>query len=911
VQSAEINRRFLAFFEARGHTVEPSASLILDDPTLLLVNAGMVPFEPYFLGREPAPYPRATSIQKCARTPDIDEVGNTTRHNTFFQMAGNFSFGDYFKDGAIPLAWELLTSSVEEGGFGFNPDRLWATVYLDDDEAARIWTDVVGLPAERVQRRGKADNYWSMGVPGPCGPNSEIYYDRGPSYGTEGGPVVDEERYLEVWNLVFMQYERGAGSGKEDWPILGELPAKNVDTGMGVERMATILQGVDNVYETDLLRPILDRAATLAGASYGESHDTDVRLRVVADHTRTAVMLVGDGVMPSNEGRGYVLRRLLRRVVRSMRLLSAEGAEAPGGHSAEQSSLGELAAAARDCMSPSYPEVGRDFARIEATILAEEESFGATLRAGSARFDEAASSARSAGRRQITGGEAFTLHDTYGFPVELTLEMAAEQGLSVDEKGFARLMTEQRDRAKADAAAKKTGHVDVAVYRSLLDEAGPSTFTGYSAVAGEATVRGLLVGGAPARAAGEGAAVEVVLDRTPFYAEAGGQLADQGMIRLADGTVLEVDDVQRPVGDLIVHRARVVSGEAVVGEAAETSVEVERRRAISRAHTATHLVHRAVRGALGEQAAQAGSLNAPGRLRFDFSAPGAVPQSVLADVEEEVNAVLSGDLPVRAFVTSQDEARRIGALALFGEKYGDQVRVVEVGDYARELCGGTHVARSGQLGLVKLLGESSIGAGTRRVEALVGMDAFRFLAREHLLVTQLADAMKARPEELSQRVEESLSRLRAAERELERLRAGAVLAEAPRLATAAGNEGTAAMVTHRAPDGTVGDDLRKLALDVRGRLEPSRPAVVAVAAADGTTGAAGGDGRASMVVAVNEAGRTAGLAAGALVKTAAGVLGGGGGGRDDVAQGGGGRADAIDDAFAALRREVAVRASTH
>jgi alanyl-tRNA synthetase len=888
MKSAEIRSRFLRFFERNGHTVVPSASLIADDPTLLLVNAGMVPFKPYFLGQAPPPYPRAASVQKVVRTVDIDIVGTTTRHLSFFQMNGNFSFGDYFKEGAIPLAWELLTTSVDAGGYGFAPDRLWATVYQDDDEAFDIWTRVVGLPPERVQRRGLEDNYWHMGVPGPGGPCSEIYFDRGPGHGRDGGPIADEERYLEVWNLVFMQDDLAEVRSKVDFDIAGGLPAKNIDTGMGLDRMALLLQGVDNVFETDLLRPLIDHASDITGARYGADEKSDVRLRVVADHTRTTTMLIADGVVPGNEGRGYVLRRMLRRVVRNLRLLGSDRA-----------ALTELVATTCTAMGESYPELLSDQVRIEAVAAQEEEAFLTTLRTGSTLFDKAVAEVRGRGEAHLPGAEAFALHDTYGFPIDLTLEMAREQGLSVDEAGFRRLMDEQRQRAKRDAQERKTGHADVSVYRTLLDSAGGSTFTGYLEVESEAVVRGLLVEGIAVDIATEGAEIELVLDRTPFYAEAGGQLADHGVLRLADGAVVQIHDAQKPLPDLVVHRGRVVSGEVVVGAAVEAIVDVERRKAISRAHTATHLVHQAIRRALGEQAAQAGSLNDAGRFRFDFSSPGAVPDSVLADVEAEVNAVLLDDLPIRAFVTTQDEARRIGALALFGEKYGDAVRVVEVGDYARELCGGTHAARSTQLGLVKLLHESSIGQGVRRVEGLVGADAFTHLAREHALVSQLTEALKARPEELVERVHATLARLRELEKELERVRAAGVLNQAGDLAAAATDDFGVSVVAHRAPDGTSGEDLRKLVLDVRGRRPADQPAVVAVAAV--------ADGRPVVAVAVNEKAREWGLAAGDLVRVAASVLGGGGGGRDDVAQGGGSKPEAIDDALAAVRHRVGER----
>ena len=825
MESAEIVRRFLAYFEQRGHTVVPSASLIAEDPTLLLVNAGMQPFKPYFLGQQAPPFTLATSAQKCVRTPDIEEVGKTTRHATFFQMLGNFSFGGYFKEKAIPYAWELLTGPESAGGFGFPEERLWATVYLDDDEAASIWRDVVGLPESRIQRRGLNDNYWHMGVPGPGGPCSEIYYDRGPEYGREGGPVVDEDRYLEVWNLVFMQYMLSAVRSKDDFDVQGELPSRNIDTGMGLERMAAILQGVDNIYEVDTTWKVLDRAAELTEQKYGRDHRSDVALRVVADHVRTAVMLVSDGVLPSNESRGYVLRRILRRSVRNLRLLAGGQRGGAGSRRAgeDERYLHELSATAIDALGEQFPELRQDAARIHGVIDAEEAAFGATLRTGSAIFDAAVGEVKRRGTGTLGGEQAFQLHDTYGFPIDLTLEMASEQGLAVDEEGFRRLMTEQRQRAKQDSIEKKTGNADISVLAALLERSGPVDFTGYEQVTGEATVTGLLVGGASVATAGAGTEVEVVLDRTPFYAEGGGQLADAGVIRVSGsgagaGGEVQVHDVQSPVPGLIVHRGKVVAGEIGVGAQAEAEIDVERRRAISRSHTATHLVHRAFRGALGESAAQAGSENAPGRLRFDFTAGAAVPPSVLADAEEEVNDVLVNDLDVRAFVTPIDEARAMGAIALFGEKYGDQVRVVEVGDYSRELCGGTHVARSGQLGLVKILGESSIGSGVRRVEALVGTDAFRFLATESVLVSQLSEQLKARREELPERVAALVTRVRDAERELDRLRSAQLLGAAAELTRGAEDIGGAAFVGHQVPDGTTADGIRKLALDIRGRV---------------------------------------------------------------------------------------------
>jgi alanyl-tRNA synthetase len=889
MKTAEIKRRFLAHFEGNGHTVVPSAPLpAIDDPNLLFINAGMVQFVPYFLGQRTPPFQRAVSVQKCLRTPDIDEVGKTSRHGTFFQMNGNFSFGDYFKAGAIPLAWELSTKPIEQGGFGLDPERIWATVYLDDDEALEIWKQT-GVPDSRLVRRGKKDNFWSMGIPGPAGPCSELYYDRGPAYGREGGPEVDEDRYLEFWNLVFMQYDIADVTSKEEFRILGELPAKNIDTGMGLERIASILQGVDNLYEIDEVKPILDTAARLTGKTYGahsghaasESHPDDVRLRVIADHVRTSLMLIGDGVTPSNEGRGYVLRRIMRRAIRSMRLLGWQGPALP-----------ELLPVARDCMSPSYPELAVEFERISTYAYAEEDAFLSTLRAGTTILDTAITETKKSGGQKLSGDQAFQLHDTYGFPIDLTLEIAQEQGLEVDQDGFRRLMTDQRSRAKADAKARKTGHADLSAYREALDAGGAVEFTGYQEVTRESRVRALIGDGGRVEVAGEGDFVELVLDATPFYAEGGGQQADTGLINVGAGRV-EVVDVQQPLPGLIVHKARVIRGEVRAGEAGFAEIDVTRRKAISRSHTATHLIHQTMRAFLGESATQAGSLNAPGRLRFDFNTPGAVSPAVLHDVEQQVNEVLLRDLEVHAFITSQDEARRLGAMALFGEKYGDEVRVVEVGDYARELCGGTHVARSGQLGLVKILNESSIGSGVRRVEALVGLDAFGFLAKEHLLVSRLAELFRVPGDQVADRVEQTVTALRDAEKELEKLRGQMVLGGAAALAQGAKDLRGVAFVGTEAPEGAAGNDVRTLAQEIRGKIDAARPAVVAVAAR--------ANGKASLIVAVNKTARDRDLSASVLVK---GALSGRGGGNDEVAQGGGVPADQVPALLAAVEKAV-------
>jgi alanyl-tRNA synthetase len=868
MDTAEIRRRFLAHFEARDHTLVPSAPLLLDDPNLLFVNAGMVPFVPFFLGQARAPYPRAVSVQKCVRTIDIEEVGRTDRHGTFFQMNGNFSFGDYFKEGAIGYAWDLVTKPQADGGFGLPEDKLHVSVYLDDDESVALWKKIADLPEERIHRLGKLDNYWHMGVPGPGGPDSEIFLDRGPAFGPEGDIEKAGDRYMEFWNLVFMQVRLSAVRGKDDFDIAGDLPAKNIDTGMGLERMAMLLQDKGSIYEIDEVAPVLNRAAELAGRRYGTDHVDDIRLRVVADHVRSGLMLIGDGVTPGNEARGYVLRRILRRAVRAMRLLGVEDRVLP-----------ELMPVSLSRMRLSYPELDSEWGRISTIAYAEEEAFLQTLKAGTAIFDLAAAETKSAGRDELSGAKAFQLHDTFGFPIDITLEMAAEQGLAVDEVEFRRLMAEQRERAKADARSKKGQHLDARAYRDVADSMGRAVeFTGYDEVVSEATVAGLIGESGRVDSIDGTDMFELVLDRTPFYAEGGGQLADHGVIELSNGARVEVTDVQTPTAGVIVHTARLLSGEVTTGLGALALVDVERRRSISRAHTATHMVHKAFREALGETATQAGSENAPGRFRFDFSATGPVAPSMMADVEARVNDLVLADLGVEAAVMTQEQARASGAMALFGEKYGDRVRVVSVGDWARELCGGTHAGRSGQLGVIKLLGESSIGSGVRRVEALVGSDAYSYLAREHVLLAQLSEALKARPEDLPERVNDIVERLRRAEKEIERVRVVSLLARAGELAASPRDIGGVRFVA-QAVDGAGGADVRKLVLDVRGRMGTESPAVVAVVGSS--------DGKPSVVVAVNDPARDLGISAGVLVKAAAVALGGSGGGKDDVAQGGG------------------------
>ncbi|MCU1682399.1 MAG: alanyl-tRNA synthetase [Amycolatopsis sp.] len=900
METHDINDRFLNYFEKAGHTRVASASLILEDPNLLFVNAGMVQFKPYFLGEVPPPFPRATSIQKCVRTGDIEEVGKTTRHNTFFQMAGNFSFGDYFKRGAIELAWSLLTNSVDEGGYGFDPERLWATVYLDDDEAAQLWQEIAGLPPERIQRRGMADNYWSMGIPGPCGPSSEIYYDRGPEYGEGGGPEANEDRYIEIWNLVFMQNERGAGPGKEGYEILGPLPRKNIDTGMGVERVAFLLQGVDNVYETDLLRPVIDTVAAVAPRGYGVgSHEDDVRYRIIADHSRTAAILIGDGVSPGNDGRGYVLRRLLRRVIRSAKLL---GIDRP--------IVGDLMATVRDAMGPSYPELVNDFDRIQRIAVAEETAFNRTLASGSRLFDDAARSTRESGATVLSGSDAFTLHDTYGFPLELTLEMAAEAGLTVDEEGFRGLMTEQRQRAKADAAARKQAHADLSAYRDLVD-AGPTEFTGFNELTTEARILGIFVDGRRVPMVTRGGSgdlggpaaperVELVLDRTPLYAESGGQIADEGTIT-GTGSSLSaraaVTDVQKIAKTLWVHRVNMESGEFVEGDTVVAAVEPRWRHGATQGHSGTHMVHAALRQVLGPNAVQAGSLNRPGYLRFDFNWQGPLSDDQRTQIEEVTNEAVEADYQVHSFTTELDKAKSMGAMALFGENYPDEVRVVEIGGpFSLELCGGTHVRSSAQIGPVTILGESSVGSGVRRVEAYVGLDSFRHLAKERALMAGLSSSLKVPSEEVPARVANLVERLRAAEKELDRVRLANARAAAANAAAGAETIGKVRVVAQRMAGGISSNDLRSLVGDIRGKLG-SDPAVI-------TLIAEGENDAVPYVVAVNPAAQDLGLRANDLVKQLGAAVNGRGGGKADLAQGSGKGAAGIDAALAALRAEI-------
>ena len=884
MKTAEIRRRWLDYFASKDHEIVPSASLISEDPTLMFTVAGMVPFIPYMTGLVPAPYKRATSVQKCVRTLDIEEVGKTTRHGTFFQMNGNFSFGDYFKKEAISYAWEFLTSSKDAGGLELDPELLWVTVYKDDDESIDLWREVADIPLSRIQKRGMKDNYWSTGQPGPAGPCSEIYYDRGPAYGAEGGPEADENRYIEIWNLVFMQFERGAGTGKDSFEILGELPSKNIDTGMGLERVAFLMQGVDNLYEIDEVRPVLDLAAKLSGKTYGANTDDDVRLRVVADHVRSALMLIGDGVTPANDARGYVVRRLLRRAVRAMRLL---GVEAPV--------FKQLFTASKDAMKASYPELETDFERILRTAVNEEEAFLRTLNSGLLVLDEEITKSRSAKATSLTGDSVFLLHDTYGFPVDLTFEIAQEAGLGIDRDKFTSLMNIQRQRAKDDAKQKRSTNADLSVYgefRSL----GSTKFTGYEELVSSAKVIGLIRDGEVVKELREGDIAEVLLDETSFYAESGGQDSDSGFIS-GEGLSLEVLDVQKPVKGLVSHSVVVKRGGVSVGSKVTTEVSADWRLGAAQAHSATHVVHAALRQVLGPQALQSGSYNKPGYMRLDFSWSEALSAATKTEIEEVTNLAIREDLAVSAQFMSVAEAKDFGAVALFGETYDESVRVIQIGGpWSRELCGGTHVARSSQVGLVSVIGEASVGSGSRRLEAFVGFEAFQALAAERALVATLTESLKVPREQLVEKIQSTVEELKAASRRLAALSMEQLKTRIPEFLSSAKQVGGSKLVAANIGEVDSADQVRDLAVALRDKLEPeSGVAVVA-----GISG-----GKVVLIIATSKKAREAGISSGKLVKEASSILGGGGGGKDDIAQGGGPDVSKLNGVFVALEKLIA------
>ena len=883
MKTAEIKKRWLDFFESKDHTVVPSASLISEDPSLLFTVAGMVPFIPYMTGLMPAPYARATSVQKCVRTLDIEEVGKTTRHGTFFQMNGNFSFGDYFKRDAISFAWEFLTSPVEAGGLGLEKDKLWATVYQDDDESIALWLELSEIPLERIQKRGMADNYWSTGQPGPAGPCSEIYFDRGPAYGVEGGPEADENRYIEIWNLVFMQYERGLGSGKDSFEILGELPSKNIDTGMGLERVAFLMQGVENLYEIDQVRPVLDLAADLAGKTYGANEEDDIRLRVVADHVRSALMLIGDGVSPGNDGRGYVLRRLLRRTVRAMRLLGVN-----------EPVFGKLFLTSKNAMVDAYPELETEFKRINTTVLAEEEAFLRTLTSGTQVLETAIATAKAAGQKSLSGETSFLLHDTYGFPIDLTVEIAEENDLTVDRDDFTTLMSEQKNRAKADAKMKKAGNTDLSVYGDFRMQ-GVTKFTGYEELVSNGKVLGIISDGQQVTKASSGSIVEVILDETSFYAESGGQTADAGTI-YGDGFSLEVLDVQKPVKGLVSHKALVKTGELGVGLVATTAVDSDWRIGAAQAHSATHVVHAALRQALGPTALQSGSYNKPGYMRLDFSWTQALSAETKSEIEEIANLAIRSDLAVSAQFMTLPEAREWGAVALFGETYDESVRVVQIGGpWSRELCGGTHVSRSAQIGLVSITNESSVGSGSRRLEALVGMEALRSLTQERVLLHKISEQLKSTPVSASEKLEALLLEVKDMQRQLAVVQSQKLAGLVPELLKSVTTSGNYKVLAREIENVSSSDALRDLTLKLRDELSGSS-AVVALAAVI--------EGKPVVIVAANQDAQDKGAKAGDLVRLASQILGGGGGGKADMAQGGGSDASKIAEALLAITESL-------
>jgi alanyl-tRNA synthetase len=871
MRSTDIRRRFTDFFVERDHRLVPSSPLIPNDPTLLLANAGMNQFKPFFLGEVEPDFVRATSVQKCTRTSDIENVGDRS-HCTFFEMLGNFSFGDYFKEGAIAYAWELVTER-----FGFEPDRLWVTVYLDDDEAAGIWRQT-GVPAERIQRLGREDNFWDMGVAGPCGPCSEIHYDRGPGFGADGGPASGSDRYLEIWNLVFMQNVQD-----ENFNIIGDLPRKNIDTGMGLERVATLLQGTDSMYETDLFLPVLQEVREIAGAPYGDDDKLDRSLRIVTEHARTASFLIADGVLPSNEGRGYILRRLLRRSVRHLRVLGVEDVALPG-----------VCARVVDTLGEPWPELVAQRSLIDQVVASEEDSFSRTLRQGSALLDTAIQRTRAAGGTTLAGDTAFQLHDTYGFPYELTLEAAEEAGLEVDADRFGVLMEDQRRRAKEARKELAADLRRIEAYRDLAGRHGRTVFVGYDTTSADGRILGLLRDGEELAAVGEGDRVELVLDRTPFYAEGGGQVGDSGTVRTAGGAVLQVTDTRPGLEGFSVHTARVVSGEARVGEEAHAEVDATRREAVTRSHTATHTLHWALRDQLGEHARQQGSLVDAGRLRFDFAHFAAVPPEQLAEVQGAVNRQLLADPEVKIWHTSLAEAEAAGAIGLFGEKYGERVRVVDVGDFSRELCGGTHVGHGSQVGPVIVLGESSIGANLRRVEALTGLEALRYTDRERQLLGEVAALLRTRPEDAPEQLRRRLEALAEATRELERLRVAGLERLAAELAAGRVRADGGWLVVERVVE-TGADDLRRIATAVRDRAGPG-PGVVVLGSET--------QGKAAMVALLSADLAERKLAAREVLAQAAKAVGGGAGGKGDLASAGGRDPSRLDEALRVARADA-------
>ena len=847
----QLRSTFTGFYAERGHTVVPSASLIPHDPTVLFTIAGMVPFKPYFTGEETPPWPRATSVQKCFRTPDLDIIGTTERHCTFFEMLGNFSFGNYFKSDAIPLAWELWTDVL-----GIDPDRLWVTVHESDDEAKQIWLDGAGFPEQRIQALGD-DNFWQMGDgTGPCGPSSELFFDRGPTHGDEGGPAHGgADRFVEIYNLVFMQYNRLSDGTLED------LPGKSIDTGAGLERNLPMLQGVESLFETDVFRPILAVAEDITQVRYGADPHSDVSLRILADHARAMAMVVADGVMPSNEGRGYVLRRVIRRAVRRAFQLGVVEDLTP-----------RLVSAVADVLGGTYPVLVTELDRISETVEREEGAFRRTVDSGSQILEEALRD----GTGRVSGEAAFRLHDTHGFPIELTMEMAAEAGVEVDTEGFEREMTAQREMARADARRRRQALGDENAYRELLTQSGPTRFTGYEHDEEPARVVAVLAGAQPGTA-------EIVLDQTPFYAESGGQVGDTGFITTESGRA-RVLDTQSVLPGLIVHRAIVEDGELFPLQDALATIDAGRRNATRRHHTGTHLLHSALRAVLGDHVRQQGSLVAPDRLRFDFSHPKALRREELAEVSQAANADVLTDASVEVTETSKAEAEALGALAFFDDKYGERVRVVRAGAHSLEFCGGTHVDALGMIGPITVVSEGSIGSNVRRIEAVTGPTSLTLLGESRRTLDEAARLLKVEPGGVLDALQKVLDRQRQAEKELQRMQGARLQEEAAGLAQLAED----GVVVHR-QDGASPDQLRDLAQAIR--RHGARVVVVA-----------GSPDRSKVGVAVASGDRS--IDAGAIVKELAQLVGGGGGGSAEVAVAGGSDPAKIDALLAEARRRL-------
>ncbi|MFF7788095.1 alanine--tRNA ligase [Streptomyces sp. NPDC007991] len=877
MRSTQIRQIFTDFFTSRGHHLVPSSPLVPDDPTLLLANAGMNQFKPYFLGETTPAFSRATSIQKCTRTSDIDNVGRTTRHATFFEMMGNFSFGDYFKEEAIAFAWELLTE-----GYGLEKEKLWITVYKDDDEAENIWRRI-GVPASRIQRLGMEDNYWSMTVPGPCGPSSEAHYDRGPAFGKEGGPAVDSERYVELWNLVFMQSIRGEGPPKKDYPILGELGKKSIDTGLGLDRLAAILQDAQSVCTTDLLLPTYRTVQELAGREAPGEGEDKVSFQVVTEHARSIAFLIADGVLPAKDGRGYILRRLMRRAIRHARLLGIDGPILPPATASVVANLGDV-----------WPELSAQATLIEQVAATEEESFTRTLTQGTRLLDAAISRTRDSGSAALPGETAFELADTYGFPLELTIEAARDVGLTVDEDRFATLLNEQKQRAKAGGRAKTAEALKkLDAYRELSSALPRTEFVGYEHLTAEATVTGLIVDGTVVPAAEAGDEVELVLDRSPFYAEAGGQIGDTGTLTMSDGTRLRITDTRYGLEGFRVHTARVLEGELRTGTDGQARVDAERRAGLMRSHSATHILHAVVMATLGDHSRQQGSLVEPDRLRFDFAHFTALTPEQLREIEQAVNGHVLHDPAVHVWHADRAEAEAAGAIALFGEKYGDTVRIVDIGDFSRELCGGTHVAHGSQVGTFRLLSESSIGSNLRRVEALTGHGALANVDTERRVLTELSGLLGSRPADAPGALRRRLEALASAQNELARLRTAELGRQAADLADHARPVGRGRLVV-RQVTGLSPVELRTLAADTVSRI--GTEAAVVILATEHQA-------KALLVAAVSRSLHQGGAEASRLLTDAARIVGGGAGGRGPVANAGGRACEHLEQALAVAGRE--------